>query len=252
MTPASLPRILLVEDDPVSRAFLATAAQRTPAEVDSADSAAAATALAGAQPYALWLFDAHLPDGSGAELLGRLRVRDSWTPALAHTATSDRSTLDQLIAAGFAEVLVKPLTAAAVQSAIRRMLGLDDTTGADTYISASIDADRPSGSCAKYPVWDDEAAALALNGNHAHIATLRGLFIEELPNVRLRIGAAARGGDFDGVRADLHRLRASCGFIGAARLGAAAKALHEAAESPDLLDRFDEAAQDTLELPSSP
>jgi CheY-like chemotaxis protein/HPt (histidine-containing phosphotransfer) domain-containing protein len=243
MTSTSLPRILLVEDDPVSRAFLTAAARGTPAEVDAADSVAAATALAGARQYDLWLFDANLPDGSGSGLLDRLRARGLQTPALAHTAAQDREILDALMVVGFVEVLVKPLPAAAVQGAIRRALGV---------VGPVARTGDLAGSCAKHPVWDDDAAARALNGNRAHIATLRGLFIGELPNVRQRIATAARAGDFDAIRADLHRLRASCGFVGAARLGAAAQALHHEADSSALLARFDEVTQDTLDQPASP
>lgn len=243
MTNMSLPRILLVEDDPVSRTFLAAAARATPAEVDAADSVAAAMALAGAQHYDLWLFDANLPDGSGSGMLGSLRGRGLETPALAHTATQDRETLDALIAAGFTEVLVKPLPAMRVQAAIRRALGL---------VLAGEQAGDVPPPCVAHPVWDDDVAALALNGNRTHIATLRGLFIGELPNLRQRIGTAARGGDFDAIRAELHRLRASCGFVGAARLAAAAQALHHQADSPTLLARFDEVVQDTLDQSASP
>lgn len=233
-TPA--PRVLLVEDDPVSRAFLTAAVQALPAEVDSVDNLAAALSLAHAQDYALWLFDANLPDGSGADLLRQLRCRHPHTPALAHTATGDADVLDALIAAGFLEVLVKPLPAAAIQGAVRRVLGLGYEPDRDLAVTAA----------GKQPVWDDDAAALALNGNRAHIATLRGLFVDELPHLRKRIGVAVQGGDLDGVRANLHKLRASCGFVGAARLGEAAHALHLQADSPALLARFDEAAQDTL------
>lgn len=229
--------MLLVEDDPVSRAFLSAAVEAVAVEVDSADNLAAALSLALAHDYALWLFDAHLADGSGVELLRRLRIRFPRTPALAHTASADPDLRDTLLAAGFLQVLVKPLPASAVQQAVRRVLGLthDHLTG-----------DVASAGAGTRPVWDDEAAALALNGNRAHIATLRGLFIAELPRLRERIDLALHGGDLDGVRGSLHRLRASCGFVGAARLGEAARALHLNADSPALLARFDEAASDTL------
>lgn len=231
-----VPRVLLVEDDPVSRAFLTAAVRAMPAEVDSADNLAAALSLARAQDYGLWLFDANLPDGTGADLLRQLRGRHPHTPALAHTATGERDVLDALIAAGFLEVLVKPLPAAAIQRAIRRVLGLAVEPEGDPVLAAG----------GKQPVWDDDAAARALNGNRAHIATLRGLFVDELPRLRERIGVAVRGGDLAGVRADLHKLRASCGFVGAARLGETAQALYLQADSPLLLARFDEAAKDTL------
>ena len=235
MKPSPLPRVLLVEDDPVSRAFMTAALEGVPVEVDSADSLAAAWSLANAQDYALWLFDAHLPDGKGIDLLARLRSRHPRTPALAHTASDDLALLDALIAGGFAQVLVKPLATAALQAATRDALGVIGGT------ARAIDTEPRT-----HLLWDDEAAALALNGNRAHIATLRGLFLHELPRLREQIARDATSGDLESVRTSLHKLRASCGFVGAARLGAAARALHDQADSQAMLGGFEAAAQETL------
>ena len=234
----ALPRVLLLEDDPISHAVLRAALLTMPAQVDSADTVAGALALALAHDHALWMFDANLPDGSGAGLLGTLRRMQRNNPALAHTATSEVDVLDALIDAGFLEVLVKPLSAAAIQGAVRRALGLPEIDAAD------IAGNQAAG---KLPVWDDAMAARALNGNRAHIATLRALFIDELPRLRRDVGSATRDGDLQTLRAVLHKLRASCGFVGAARLGEAARTLHQQAHSPALRTRFDDAAQDTLD-----
>ena len=83
------PWILLVEDDPTSRAFLQAATEALPARVDTAASVAEALALACANDYALWLVDANLLDGSGIELLAKLRGRGFSTPAVAHTASRE-------------------------------------------------------------------------------------------------------------------------------------------------------------------
>ena len=120
----SPPRILLVEDDPVSRQFLSAAVQALPATVDAADSMAAAIALTVAGHYDLWLIDAHLPDGSGEQLLARLRSRDRATPALAHTAGADTESKQALLDAGFRQVLEKPMPSAAVRLALQNALGL--------------------------------------------------------------------------------------------------------------------------------
>ncbi len=235
MNPPILPRLLLVEDDPVSRAFLSAACEALPAVVDAADSVAAALTLASTHQHALWLIDANLPDGSGAELLRRLRASDPATPALAHTASSDRGELDALIAAGFAEVLVKPLSATSLQANLRRALGLVAETKSITV--------EP---CGKLPLWDDAAALSALNGQHAHVAALRALFLDELPRSRDTVRSAAARGDIDGVRADLHRLRASCGFVGAARLGAIVHGFENQPLSTAALQRFEEVVEDLL------
>jgi CheY-like chemotaxis protein/HPt (histidine-containing phosphotransfer) domain-containing protein len=223
------PRILLVEDDPVSRAFLGAAVGSLPAIVDAADSMAAAITLANANPYDLWLFDANLPDGSGAELLARLRVRDSTTPALAHTAAQDADVARVLRESGFQHVLVKPLPSSAVQSALRQALGRND--GSQSPAGGAV-AD-----------WDDETAARALNGNREHIAALRKLFLAELPAVGERVRNAFRNEDFQGLHDELHRLRASCGFVGATRLQQAVQALGEDDRSHERLQEFTMAAQ---------
>lgn len=230
MNSPDFPRVLLVEDDPSSRVFLGNALRAVPVEVDSADCVAAAMALAGAQGYALWLFDANLPDGDGIGLLARLRARQPQVPAIAHTASDDAVALAALRTAGFVEVLVKPLPTAAVQAAVRRVLGLDAAAAVGTQV-----------------LWDDGAAATALNGNGAHVESLRGLFLAELPQARERIATAARAGDTEALRGELHRLRASCGFVGAARLGAVVQALQQRPGAAELQAQFDEVAQATLE-----
>ncbi|WP_046657171.1 response regulator [Lysobacter capsici] len=234
-----VPRVLLVEDDPTSRAFLTAAVEAMPAEVDGADTLAAAMALGNAQDYQLWLFDAHLPDGSGIDLLERLRRLHPATPALAHTATGESEVRNRLIASGFSDVLVKPLPAAAVRCAIRRLLSLPEHDAPASSSTASSQEEAP--------VWDDDIAARALNGNRVHIATLRGLFTQELPNARRSICAAAQLGNLEALRGELHKLRASCGFVGAARLAQAVQALQAQPDSSVLLQRFDQVALDTAE-----
>lgn len=242
MMPDPLPRILLVEDDPTSRSFLTAALRATPAEVDAADSVAAAIALAGSQDYAAWMIDARLPDGTGEELLARLRAEHPHTPALAHTAAHETTTLDALVEAGFAEALTKPMPASAVQGAVRRLLGLAPSLPIES-IASSIDD--------TLPLWDEEAAVLALNGNRTHVDTLRALFVHELPNAVYAIAIAAERGDLDSVRNDLHRLRASCGFVGAQRMAAAVHSMQDDPASTVRLQVLERVAQDTLADPTA-
>jgi CheY-like chemotaxis protein len=229
-------RILLVEDDPTTRAFLTAATAELPAEVDVADCCAAALKLAAERDHDLWLIDANLPDGDGAGLLAALRMQGLRTPALAHTAAHERATLDALRAAGFLDVLVKPMPAAVLQDSLRAALGSSRVRIADMQAAFAGNAQ----------VWDDAGALAALNGQQAHVDALRSLFIGELPGARDGVHAAVRSGDGDALRASLHRLRASCGFVGASRLGAAVAALQATPHSPEALAQFLGAAQDTL------
>ena len=236
-------RILLVEDDPTTCAFLAAAAQGVPAEVDVAGSCAAALALAGDHDrHDLWLIDANLPDGDGAGLLATLRARGLRTPALAHTAALEPGLFAALREAGFREVLVKPMPATTLQVAVRDALGLCVPEAAPPALrTAAIEA-----------AWDAAAALAALNGERAHVDALRKLFLGELPDACGNVREAAHAGDVDTLRATLHRLRASCGFVGAARLAAAVAGLQASPHSGPALARFLEAAQDTLSSASVP
>ena len=229
------PRILLVEDDAVSRAFLAAAAEALPATVDAVETCAEALECARGTRYDLWLIDANLPDGSGAGLLATLRGR-AGTPALAHTASHDRADRDALIAAGFIEVLVKPLPARILQTMIARALGHD---------RALVEAERDRSTT--LPRWDDAAALSALKGEQAHVVALRRLFLDELAGQRGAIESALAAADTSRAGRTLHMLRASCGFVGAARLGEAVRALESDLQSASARRRFHEAASELLE-----
>lgn len=225
------PNILLVEDDPVSRAFLEAATAALPATVAAASDAASAHRLANATAFDLWLIDAHLPDATGPELLAQLRGMGFATPALAHTATHDADAHAELRAAGFDGTIAKPIDAASWQSALRGALQVGPGAHAE---------DAATHRYGERPIWDDVAALAALNGNAEHVAALRKLFLDELPGMRTRIV------DAETRRDTLHRLRASCGFVGAARLDAAVQALQES-QSEAALQRVLDALRDTLE-----
>ena len=224
-------RILLAEDDPVCRAFLALALEPLPAHVDLACTAAEACERAmDTDGHDLWLLDAHLPDAVGPALLGSLREHAPWTPAIAHTGSDDAATINALRVAGFTSVLHKPITAAALQAAVRGTLGhpvaVADASGAQ-------------------PAWDDAVAMCALRSDRGHVEALRCLFLDELPGQRGSVVHALAWGDRPRATSVLHRLRASCGFVGAVRLEAAVSKLQCDPTSGDALRAF-LAAADTL------
>lgn len=231
---AMKPWVVLVEDDGASRLFLATALEAVPVQVVAADSLASARGWLDDPRIALWLVDANLPDGRGTALLEALRATGSSVPALAHTASHERRELDALLAAGFDEVLVKPLAADLLQATVRRVLGLHGPCRVAEPVAG------------KLPAWDDAGAARALNGNAAHVVALRALFLAELPAQRDEVLAAFARGEDAVAAAQLHRLQASCGFVGASRLAAAVDGLREASDSEAARLRFAHAVEDAL------
>jgi DNA-binding response OmpR family regulator len=222
-------RLLLVEDDAVSRGFLVLALQSMPATVvDVATNAAQALAHAHSRelPHAAWLLDANLPDASGDQLLEALHELHPDVPALCLTAEADTGRLEALRDAGFVEVLQKPLAIAALHAAVKRMLA--------------------AAHGASLPIWDDAQALNALGGNPAAVQAMRGLFVAELPIQAGAIHRAIAGGDLATARSELHKLRASCGFVGSPRLLEAVDGLSHAPGDPERLERFRVQVMDAL------
>ena len=232
-------RLLLVEDDAVSAAFLADALASLPAIVHVAGDIAEARRLAAAHAHALLLVDAHLPDGDGLDCLRALRECTA-APALALTAGAARGELDALCAAGYLEVLMKPVSVALLQASARRALGL--APGADVALPATA---------GKLPVWEDARALAAIGGKREALLRLRGLFLDELPGMRDALHAAQAAGDRAQVAAIVHKLRASCGFVGAARVAASVEALAAAPLDAAALRGFDFAIGDALATPAA-
>jgi CheY-like chemotaxis protein len=215
-------RLLLVEDDAVSRGFLTHALESLPVTVVVAVAdAAQALAMAREQAHALWLLDANLPDASGEQLLRDLRALRPNVPALCLTAEVHPERLARLRASGFVEVLQKPLAIARLQAAVLRALG------------ASRSNDNGD-----QPIWDDAQALRALGGNTTAMRAMRALFVAELLTQSEVILAALATGDEQAARAELHRLKASCGFTGSARLLDAVRSLSEAPHDPLCAERF--------------
>lgn len=241
-TPRStpLPRVLLLEDDAVSAAFLADAIAMLPAEVEVATDAATARMLARRHPYDLWLFDAEVPDGDARDLLLALRAAGRGAAALAHTADPLPARVAALQAAGFGAVLAKPLGVDALHAVLRDALRAQPTPVVAEPVALWPTA--PDGA------WDDLAARRA-SGDDAHVRRLRALLQAELPAVQDTARRARIDGDRAGLRMCLHRLRAACGFTGAVQLGYAATRLARDPDDADAWSTFLEALDATQRAP---
>jgi two-component system OmpR family response regulator len=197
--------VLLAEDEPVSRAFLDEALRTLGRRCEAVGDGDAALARATARRYDLLLLDLHLPGLCGDAVLAQLRAspaaasRDA--AAIALTADPDPALHQALRRQGFAAVGTKPLALAA----LARLLDVVSEAGA--------------------PRWDDAAALRATGGDAGMLATLRRMMLEDLPRQRRSIADALARGESAAAQAELHRLRAACGFCGATALAARTEAL---------------------------
>lgn len=227
---STLPRLLLVEDDPVSRVFLQVALEALPAEVMAVPDGVSAREAMNEGEWALWLLDANLPDTAGETLLGELRASfPGVCRGLALTADTSPERHASLRGAGFIDVLIKPLSADLLRLRVRQLLD-DGATLAD----------------GRQTSWNEEQALAAAGGRWDTVRALRELFLNELPGQRQRVETAIARGDLAQACAVLHQLKASCGFVGADRLLEAVRTLHGEPGDAQARARFDAACEAVL------
>lgn len=198
-------RVLLAEDDPVSRAFLREAILACGGAPTACVDGPSALDRARAGDWNLLVLDHHLPGLDGNDVLLALKsdpgAGDRLPPAIATTAEPDEGRIT-LLQAGFVEVLPKPISLQRLRAALGRH------------------------GCRATGLLDD-AAALRACGSATAVGHLRRLFAEEeLPRVQHEL--EAHGDDHHALRPTLHRLLASCGFCGATKLARASEILHGA------------------------
>jgi len=205
-------RILLVEDNPVSREFLFEALKPLPISIDLADTLADACLLAEQHEHALFLCDVHLPDGGPQTIFFSLRQCRPDTAIIAITAEASPEACAGLMETGYQEVWGKPIAIAELQNHVSRLLEI-------THEAGSVDM--------KPGLWDEAAALQAVGNNPATLAALRSMFLAELPQQVKIIELAQMSHDIGSLKGECHKLQAGCGFVGAARLSRSVKLLSE-------------------------
>lgn len=225
-------RVLLAEDDAISRAFLIDAVRECGGEPVAFADGPSALRHARSDDWDLLILDHHLPGLDGDAVLAALRADagpDGHAVAAIATTADPDGARARLLAAGFEDVLPKPLPL----ETLRAVLGRHGCPGLPVDIGVL-----------------DDGVALRACGSASAVARLRRLFAEqELPRVQDEVDHLA---DPRTLRPTLHRLRASCGFCGAVALARASEALHVAlAAGPELspidgaLDHFIRCVRET-------
>ncbi len=189
-------RILIADDNPLSLRFLADALESLGLACTLAPDGTQALARAQAQAFDILLLDARMPGLGGIDVLKAIRSTPGPSRhalALASTASTDAAQATTLTAAGFTEVIVKPVTVATLRAQLARHLPLPETS----------------------LVLDDAQALRAAGGSDAVVSSLRHLFADELDALPAEFETLAANQNPAALRERLHRLDASAGFCGA-------------------------------------
>lgn len=229
--------VLLAEDDPISRAFLAEALHHLGWHCTAVASAAAAIQAGTSRHFDALVLDLNLGDGDGLQVLRQLRDRDTHpcadTPALALSAAHDTALQTRLRQAGFDAVAEKPISLACLQQQMQALQAL----ASPLPEHGDADTEAPPAD------WDDASALSALGGQRQTLQALRQLLLQELPGQCRLILAEPHS---EASAHCLHRLRAATGFCGAARLQQAVLDLQQH-PTPEALDAFAAACRALLE-----
>ncbi len=118
--PRSTPRVLLVEDHADSAELLRILLGRHGFAVTVAGSVGTALTAAFTEPMDVLVSDMDLPDGSGIDLLRRLRAQGSF-PAIALSGLDGDAEVESAREAGFDEYLGKPVSIEQLVDALRRV-----------------------------------------------------------------------------------------------------------------------------------
>jgi CheY-like chemotaxis protein len=112
-------RALVVDDNPTNRMLAVAMLAKLGWTTDEAESGESALRMAEETAYALILLDISMPGLSGEETCLRFRQgRHSQTRIIAYTAHAFPEERARFLAAGFDEILVKPITRQSLSTAI--------------------------------------------------------------------------------------------------------------------------------------
>lgn len=223
-------RVLVADDDPVSLRFLEGALRELDCEVTAVDSGIATLAATREKAFDLMLLDRRMPGSGGVELLAALRRDGIATAAIATSADIDNAIRDELLAAGYAAALAKPIR-------------VDVLARAMSMHAAHVPPSRPhatetTSDSAETALLDDASGLGAVGGDAATLRALRLLLAGDLEAL-LASGMPTAAPDLAGA---LHRLRAACRYCGAMRLESAAVDLETKARAGRPVDAQDIAA----------
>jgi DNA-binding NtrC family response regulator len=114
--------VLVIEDDDLSREFLATCITSKGLTVDSSPDWASASAMLDAGKFRLVIADLKLPDGSGVEILKRVKSTHEGTDVIVVTGYGNVETAVECMKLGAYDFLLKPLSKARLESLVERAL----------------------------------------------------------------------------------------------------------------------------------
>jgi len=217
--------MLVVDDNPINRRFLAASLRRWQVSVDEANSGTDALSACSGRDYDLVMMDIHMADMDGVEVTRMLRRQNAHgasVPVIAVTADVMGDT-GRFIEQGLDDFLAKPIDEQSLLQLCARLFPQRVT-------AAPI---APRAETSTYGVLDREAGLAYAGGDEDLWRGSVALLSAMLPDHLDRIGDAVRRTEFDTAREQAHRVASAAAYVAANDLMTAARHLERAGEQGD-------------------
>ena len=232
--------VLVAEDHPVNRAYLAAVLESLGHRTFFAADGEEAVSAAGQRRFDIVLMDLHMPRMDGIQATKAIRALAdpalATVPIVALTADAFPETRQRCMLAGMNDFLTKPISAQALAATMRRLFG----GGAGAVLAGG------SGQGGALPPRHTRVDSLLLPASTAvldqatlntamqsmsreRLMSLLVAFLDDAPATLARLRAAVRDGQPLDLRVNAHAVRGAALNLGLAALASTAEALREGA-----------------------
>ncbi len=225
--------VLLVEDNHMAMLASKALLKEINCSIDCAETGDQAVYLANKNKYDLILMDIGLPDFDGIEATKKIRSLGNKERAnvpivalTAHASNSDRC--KEALAAGIQDVLGKPAQIRALVSIFQRFV-LNNDDRSDSLSTGNSDSDT-KGVVELQPI-DWHACVKKCMGRKKLAYEMLIIFFNEIPDNKSKLEKYFSTGDFDSLRAELHRIRGGVSYLELPLLDSKLRIFHEAIKS---------------------
>ncbi len=223
-------RILVAEDNEVSRRLVAYLLENQSAEVAVAVNGRQAVERMAEKNFDIVLMDVHMPEMDGATVTAMLRAAERGlrhTPVVALTADAIEGNRERFLEAGMDDYLSKPIDEQALYLMVEKWVSADKQDDGPMPLTTEPPAEQeaPLGRV----VLDWSQALKATGGREELAGELLSMLIEETMEYRDKLEAAVNDHALDTLSSLAHTLAGGAAHCGATALWESAKRLEHAA-----------------------
>ncbi len=224
-------RVLIADDDPVSRLVLTRQLEARGYAVDVARNGREAIELHASETYGAIFMDCQMPELNGYDATSAIRAQesgDTHTPIIAMTASARESDRDLCAISGMDDYVAKPLDQVTLDAALARRLPAYDAPAPQARTAKGNSKRRAAAGAPPAPLLENSILTDVFRHNSESRGYLIGVFIEESRARLSQLFTAEAAGDHPTMQRLSHALKGSAGAVGARRLEEICVAIQEA------------------------